>query len=160
MAQIQLLYDDGIIPKFGNGVLDLRSTGGVIIPPILPIPPINQVPPGAEDISSQVGQKQYRFDRDFHLVAFNLQPGTGHNDHLGWVKVAAQIGGDTTPGNFQMTGSNHDDWLISTGNAAVSAYFTVGEDKGYPMFPVGGTLHIIGTSIGQPVIVDVRMVNY
>lgn len=163
MAQIQLLYDDGIVPKFGNGVLDLRSVAGPIpIPPDPnPIPPNPiPIPPGAIDISNQVGQKQYLFQGDFHLVAYNLKKGTGPNDHLGTVKVAAQIGGDIVPGNFKMTGSDHDEYLASEGNVAVTARFTVGASVGYPDFPEGGRMDIIGTNVGQPVIVDVRMVNY
>lgn len=115
---------------------------------------------GVIDITGQVGQKQYRFNGDFHLVLNNLQPSTRSDDRLGWVKIAPQIGGDMIPGDVEITGSNHDEWLKSQGNAAVSAFFTVGEDAGYPSFPVGGTLHIIGRNIGIACIVDVRTANH
>jgi len=127
-----------------------------------PDPGPTPVPPGAIDFSNQTGQKQYPIPAgDFHFVAYNLKPGTGPGDHLGWVKLAPQIGGDQIGGNLSITDCDQN--LNTSGNIAVSWYFTVGGSSpsypGAPMFPAGGTCNIIG-HCDIPIIVDIRMVNY
>jgi len=154
---------DGTVITVPDG-LTVGVVGGPVTPPNPnpnpdPNPPI---PPGTVDFSNQVGQKQYTFPAgDFRMVAYNLQAGTGPGDHLGWIKLAPQIGGDQIGGTLSITECDQN--LNTSGNIAVSFYFTVGGTSpsypGAPMFPAGGTCNIVG-HCDIPIIVDIRMVNY
>lgn len=166
--QIQLLYDDGIVPKFSGGVLDLRSAGGPIPPGPDPIPippnpnPIPPLPPGVgyDVIPNPNGQVKKDYGSAM-ILDLPTQP-AGKPNELGLLRTAPQIGGDTEAGGATV------EWTDGSGvrqartyDAPFTAYYTTDQpnEGAYFQCQVGSTIRVSVLNPVRPWFLDYRTPN-